>query len=236
MPSLLFHQGQTACFLRCLYPCLWACGPAAGKWCLQTLSYFWYLLTCPRVLWVKKCFPLGSIPCQRANSRQRWFVLSPTSPRSGDTAIRAFQDPYQPMVVRARLALGPSSPRCSPTWQYIWRRFGSLRAGATVLYGINRPSSHLCLCRLATSLFYIPLDHGKFLIREFPFESVNKFHRLLPRSSLSRHRDCIFQLVHLTPQIIDVFLRSVWERTSTMTPIVLAIRNSIKTIHSPPGR
>ena len=61
----------------------------------------------------EKCLPLGSIPCQRANSRQRWFVLSPTSPRSGDAAVRAFQDPYQPMVVRARL--GPSPPRCSPT-------------------------------------------------------------------------------------------------------------------------
>ena len=70
---------------------------------------------------------------------------------------------------------------------YIWRRFGSLRAEATVRYGINRRNSHLRLCRLATSLFHVPLDHGKFLIREFPFESVNKFHRLLPRPSLSRY-------------------------------------------------
>ena len=57
---------------------------------------------------------------------------------------------------------------------YYWRLFGSLRAGATVLYGINRRNSHLC--RLASSLFYVLLDRGKFLIREFPFESVNNFY------------------------------------------------------------
>ena len=40
-----------------------------------------------RVPLVKRCFPLGSIPCQRANSRRRWSVLSPMSPRSGDPSF-----------------------------------------------------------------------------------------------------------------------------------------------------
>ena len=49
--------------------------------------------------------------CQRANSRRQWFVLSPMSPRSGDTAVRVFQHPCQPMVVRAPSAPGSSYPR-----------------------------------------------------------------------------------------------------------------------------
>ena len=35
-------------------------------------------------------------PTPRSRSRRRWFVLSP---RSGDTTVRVFQDPYQPMII-----------------------------------------------------------------------------------------------------------------------------------------
>ena len=49
--------------------------------------------------------PPDSIPCQRANSRRRWFVLSPLSPRPGDDAVRVFKYQYQPMVFQA-----PSAP------------------------------------------------------------------------------------------------------------------------------
>ena len=51
-------------------------------------------------------------PRPRSRSRRRWFVLSP---RSGDTAVRVLQNPYQPMVIRVRLALGPPYPRYSPS-------------------------------------------------------------------------------------------------------------------------
>ena len=59
----------------------------------------------------EKVSPPGSIPCQRANSRRRWFVLSLMSPRSGDTAVRVFQHPCQPMVFRAPSVPGLSYPR-----------------------------------------------------------------------------------------------------------------------------
>ena len=41
------------------------------------------------------CFP-RSEPTPRSRSRRRWLV---PSPRSGCTAIRVFQDPYQPMMI-----------------------------------------------------------------------------------------------------------------------------------------
>ena len=96
VPSLLFHRGQTACSLR-----KWSCAcvlPGSQlsrlayqrvpliKRCLQMLSYFcWW----PRVPWGKKCFPLDLNPRSRSRSRRRWFVLSPMSPRSRGTAVRA---------------------------------------------------------------------------------------------------------------------------------------------------
>ena len=58
----------------------------------------------------EKCLPPDSIPYQRANSRWRWFVLSPMSPRTGDTAARVFQDPCQPIVNRAPSAPGSFYP------------------------------------------------------------------------------------------------------------------------------
>ena len=51
-----------------------------------------------------------SNPCQRANSRRRWFVLSHMSPSLEDAAVRVFQGPYQPMVIRAPSAPGSSYP------------------------------------------------------------------------------------------------------------------------------
>ena len=63
----------------------------------------------------EKCVSLDLNPRPRSRSRRRWFFLSP---RSEDTAVRVFQDPYQPMVIRARLALGPSFPRCFSSYKH----------------------------------------------------------------------------------------------------------------------
>ena len=85
---------------------------------------------------------------------------------------------------------------------YVWRWFGSLRAGTTVLYRINRCNSHLCL--LAASLLYEPFKYGEFFIAHFTlFNCVDKIADLL-----ARHRNCMFQRVHLSPLISGVFLRS----------------------------
>ena len=107
-PSLLFPRGRTPWSL-----CFWVCGPAAGRGCLPKFSYF-CRLACPRFPSVKELFPLGLNPRPRSRSRWQWFVLAPISPRSGDTTVRAFRDPYQLMVIRAPSAPGPSYPRCSP--------------------------------------------------------------------------------------------------------------------------
>ena len=97
--SLLSLRSQIVCSLSCLSPCLRVCGSPSGKWCLvlQAVLYF-----CCRVEFLqgfqrgKKCFPPSSSPRQRANSRRQWLVLSP---RSEDTAVRVFQDPYWTTVV-----------------------------------------------------------------------------------------------------------------------------------------
>ena len=46
-------------------------------------------------------FPPGLNPRPRSSSGRRWFV---ESPRFGDTAVRLFRNPYQPMVIRANPA------------------------------------------------------------------------------------------------------------------------------------
>ena len=88
---------------------------------------------------------------------------------------------------------GSSSPRSgsilpslfSKINTYIWRWFGSLRAGATVLYGINWRNRHLC--RLAASLLHKPFEYGEFLIAHFTL--VNCVDKIT--DFLSRHRNCI---------------------------------------------
>ena len=47
----------------------------------------------------EEMLPLGLNPRPRSRCRRWWFVLSPISLRSGDTAVRVFQDPYQPMMI-----------------------------------------------------------------------------------------------------------------------------------------
>ena len=70
---------------------------------------------------------------------------------------------------------------------YIWRWFGSLRAGATVLYGINRRNGHLC--RLAASLLHEPFEYGEFLIAHFTlFNCVDKIADLLSRQPTNQRR------------------------------------------------
>ena len=123
----------------------------------------------------EKCFPLGLNPRSRSRSRRRWFVLDPTSPRSGDTAVRAFRDPHQLMVIRAHFAPGPSYLRYSSQLKtYIWRHVGIRRAGATVLYGIHYRNSHLCC--LATSCF--SLANSSLGIEIASFNFCNSYRRL----------------------------------------------------------
>ena len=97
--SLLSHRGQIACSLRWV-SCLWVCGLPSGRWCLMNLLVLrLYRLAYQRVPLVEKCLPPDSIPCQPANSRRRWFVLSPMPPCAGDTTVRVFHYPCQPMVI-----------------------------------------------------------------------------------------------------------------------------------------
>ena len=121
---------------------------------------------------MKKCLTLGSISCQRPNSRQQWFVLSPTSPPSGDTAVRFKTRTSRWWFELASLWVHPPLVVLQIN-AYIWRWFRSLRAGATVLYGINRRNSHLCC--LAASLLHEPFEYGEFLIAHFTlFNCVDK--------------------------------------------------------------
>ena len=99
-----------------------------------------------------------------------------------------------------------------------------------MLYGIHWRNSHLCLCRLATSLLHEPFKYGEFLIAYFTlFNFADEIAELL-----SRHRNCILQLLQLGLQTRTEFVRRWWERTS-MKPIIFTIHNSINTIHPPPG-
>ena len=116
-----------------------------------------------RVLPGKTCFPLNSNSRRRANSRRQGFVLFPSS---RDTAVRVFQNPCQPMVIRADLALGQACPGCFPPYKHVHERyFWTTRSRVIGLGCINERNNHIR--RSAASHFH---DHafepGEFFARK----------------------------------------------------------------------
>ena len=106
----------------------------------------------------EKGFPQNSNPRPRASSRRQWFVLSPSS---GDTAVQVFQNPYQPMLIRADLAPGPSCPRRFCPYKHVHRTMLRLRdrglqvwavsTGATVTCATSRPRLSTIRLSMTTS-------------------------------------------------------------------------------------
>ena len=99
-----------------------------------------------------------------------------------------------------------------------------------MLYGIiSCNSSHLC--HLAVSLLHEPFENSVFLITQFTlFNCVDEFFYLL-----ARHRNYIFQRVHLRPQAGIVLFRSVRKRAMNIKTTLLAFHNLIKAVLSPPN-
>ena len=107
----------------------------------------------------KKCFPPNSNLRRQASGRRQWFVPSPSS---GDTAVRVFHNPYQPMVIRADLAQGSSSPRRFSSYKHAHRTIfqnyaiGGCRVGLCQLVqqshapyrGLSSPRSYSSSVRL----------------------------------------------------------------------------------------
>ena len=146
-----------------------------------------------RVLPGGKRFSPHSNSRRRASSRRQWFVPSPSS---GDTAGRVFQNPYQPMVVRAGLALGPSCPRCflsdkhgasNNSSELRDRGLGgwAVSIGATTTCAAARP--------LLSLIMRSSLANSSSVRLAVPCSSLLiKLPDLLTRSIFSWHRDCLF--------------------------------------------
>ena len=112
---------------------------------------------------MKRCLPPDSNPCQRANSRRRWFVRSP---RSGDIAVRISR-PVPANGGSSSVGSGfilPSSSFSSKL-THIWRYFESKRAGATVLCCVSRCNS--CVRRIPVSILHEPFEHVEFVFAHF---------------------------------------------------------------------
>ena len=97
-----------------------------------------------------------------------------------------------------------------------------------MLYGIHWRNSHLC--RFATSLLHEPFKSGEFLIAYLT--QLNFIDEIA--GLLSRHRNCVLQLLQLGLQTSTEFLRRWWKQMS-MKPIIFTIHNSIEAIYPPEG-